>query len=309
MNFFPQPCEFPRVSGHLLHHEMTNQNGQGQVLRGQAPSESARLGAKQGHATSATHNSKPHSHPAPIRSGFHTFILSHLSTIQHPRVSTSRNRGEKFKIQNCDVLTLTPSPLNPLIPRRLPAAFSLTEVVIAMGVAAVAFTSIIALFPLGLNMSKESYEETQAALLAQTILSDLRDKQSGSNTDNRLIQIGPDNSPTNGIATRNYINVDTSSTYLAPITCYVAYNQETRTDTLYRDVELRPFEGSLSKPPWWDTGNPKATTLAMITVSATFRPDSTVVDNPQRVDVYIESPGNLPAASRKQFPFTGGVAP
>jgi prepilin-type N-terminal cleavage/methylation domain-containing protein len=32
---------------------MTNQNGQGQVLGGQAPSESARLGAKQGHATSA----------------------------------------------------------------------------------------------------------------------------------------------------------------------------------------------------------------------------------------------------------------
>jgi hypothetical protein len=178
-----------------------------------------------------------------------------------------------------------------------------------MGVAAVAFTSIIALFPLGLNMSKESYEETQAALLAQTILSDLRDKQSGGLSDYRLIQIGQDNSPTNGIATKNYINVNTSSTYLAPITCYVAYNQETRTDTLYGDVELRPFEGSLSKPSWWDTGNPKATTLAMITVSATFRPDSVVTSNPQRVDVYIESPGNLPAASRKQFLFTGGVAP
>jgi hypothetical protein len=194
-------------------------------------------------------------------------------------------------------------------PLREQSAFSLTEVVIAMGVAAVAFTSIIALFPLGLNMSKDSYEETQAALLAQTILSDLRDKVSGSSTDFRLIQIGPDNSPTNGIVTKNYIAVDTSTTYLAPITCYVAYNQETRTDTLYRDVELRPFESSLSKPSWWDTGNPKATTLAMITVSATFRADSTIVDNPQRVDVYIESPGNLPAAGRKQFLFTGGVAP
>ena len=53
MNFLPQPCEFPRVSGHPVHHGMTNQNGQGQVLGGQAPSESARLGAKQGHATSA----------------------------------------------------------------------------------------------------------------------------------------------------------------------------------------------------------------------------------------------------------------
>jgi len=215
---------------------------------------------------------------------------------------------------------ITPSRLYPdsvgaWRPLREQSAFSLTEVVIAMGVAAVAFTSIIALFPLGLNMSRESYEETQAALLAQTILSDLRDKVSGASTDLRLIQIGPDNSPTNGITKNNYIAVDTSTTYLAPITCYVAYNQETRTDTLYRDVELRPFEGSLSKPSWWDTGNPKATTLAMITVSATMRPDDSatptnpVQDNPQRVDVYIESPGNLPAASRKQFPFTGGVAP
>ena len=240
-----------------------------------------------------------------LRSHFHTFILSHFSTIQHPRVSASRNRGEKSEIQNCDVLNLTPSPLNPLIPRRLPAAFSLTEVVIAMGVAAVAFTSIIALFPLGLNMSRESYEETQAALLAQTILSDLRDNVSGSGSDYRWIQIGPINSPTNGI----FIYVDTSKTYLAPTNIYVAYDQKSREDTLYGDVELRPFEGSTGKPSWWDTGNPKATTLAMITVSATFRPDSSITDNPQRVDVYIESPGNLPAASRKQFLFTGAVAP
>ena len=274
MNFFPQPCEFPRVSGHLLHHGMTNQNGQGQVLRGQAPSESARLGAKQGHATSAT------------------FI-------------------KDFSDQKNNPFRLYPDSVGALRPLREQSAFSLTEVVIAMGVAAVAFTSIIALFPLGLSMSRESYEETQAALLAQTILSDLRDKASGSSSDYRLIQIGPDNSPTNGIATKNYIDVDTSKTYLTPITCYVAYNQETRKDTLYKDgdVELRPFEGSLSKPPWWDTGNPKATTLAMITVSATFRADSTIVDNPQRVDVCIESPGNLPAAGRKQFLFTGGVAP
>ena len=237
-------------------------------------------------------------------------LHSYVRTIGSFHLPTIQNK--KLNIQNLCTIPLTPSPL---IPRRLPAAFSLTEVVIAMGVAAVAFTSIIALFPLGLSMSKESYEETQAALLAQTILSDLRDKQSGTNSDYRFIQIGPVNSPTNGIDKGNYIDVNTSTTYLAPITCYVAYNQETRTDTLYGDVRLRPFEGSLSKPPWWDTGYPKATTLAMITVSATMRPDDSdnpekpVKDNPQRVDVYIESPGNLPAASRKQFLFTGAVAP
>jgi hypothetical protein len=245
-----------------------------------------------------------------------------MKSISHAKSATfakdfSDQKNNSFRLYPDSVGAWRPlrAKARPGTAGRESSAFSLTEVVIAMGVAAVAFTSIIALFPLGLNMSKESYEETQAALLAQTILSDLRDKVSGASTDFRLIQIGPDNSPTNGIATKNYIAVDTSTTYLAPITCYVAYNQETRTDTLYRDVELRPFEGSLSKPPWWDTGNPKATTLAMITVSATMRPDDSatpanpVQDNPQRVDVYIESPGNLPAASRKQFPFTGGVAP
>jgi hypothetical protein len=195
-------------------------------------------------------------------------------------------------------------PLN-ATSRRLPAAFSLTEVVIAMGVAAVAFTSIIALFPLGLNMSKDSYEETQAALLAQTILSDLRDSAGTY----RLIQIGPNNSPTNGIALNNYIGFDPLMTWQSPFTCYVAYDQKSRADTLYDDVELRPFEGGQSKPTWWDNGNPNATAVAKITVSATFRVDPTASSNPQQVDVCIESPGSLPSASRKQFLFTGAVAP
>jgi type II secretory pathway pseudopilin PulG len=229
-----------------------------------------------------------------------------MKSFAHP---TSATFAKDFSDQTNNPFRLYPDSVVAWRPLREQSAFSLTEVVIAMGVAAVAFTSIIALFPLGLNMSKESYEETQAALLAQTILSDLRDKPSGTNSDYRLIQIGQSNSPTDRIEAMNYIEVDTSKTYLAPITCYVAYNQETRKDTLYEGIELRPFEGTLGKPTWWDTGYPKATTLAMITVSATFRPKSDTVDNPQRVDVCIESPGNLPAASRKQFLFTGAVAP
>ena len=78
MNFFPQPCEFPRVSGHPLHHGMTNQNGQGQVPGGQAPSESAKLRAKQGQAKSAKRN---------------RFSASSFLEFRIPRVSASRNRG------------------------------------------------------------------------------------------------------------------------------------------------------------------------------------------------------------------------
>jgi len=270
MKFFPQPCV--------------------------APSESARLGAKQGHPTSATHNSKPHSHPAPIRSGFHTFILSHLSTIQH----------QEFKIQNCEVLPLTPSPLNPLIPRRLPAAFSLTEVVIAMGVAAVAFTSIIALFPLGLNMSKESYEATQAALIAQAIMADLSDQV--SSTTGKVIQ----KTGTNAMVAANYETIPmTASSGGTDRYIYLAYDQQIRTDSSNNPIMLRPFRSSVSlngpnEPQWFQTNAPAgAIFLVKVSLKHAFRMSAGGNANPQRVDVTIESPANAPATNRVQYVFSG----
>jgi len=53
------------------------------------------------------------------------------------------------------------------------AAFSLTEVVVALGVATVAIVSILALFPVGFDTVRESAAETQAAVLARTIAADL----------------------------------------------------------------------------------------------------------------------------------------
>ena len=69
--------------------------------------------------------------------------------------------------------------------------FSLVEVVLALGVAAVAFTAIMGLFPLGLDMSRETHEETQAALIAQSILGDLRDdyQLGGTSHTNRRILV------------------------------------------------------------------------------------------------------------------------
>ena len=67
--------------------------------------------------------------------------------IQHPRVSVSRNRGAKFKIKNPRVSVstpyscrgrergiLTPSSLNPLIPRYCVAAFTLVELLAVIGI-------------------------------------------------------------------------------------------------------------------------------------------------------------------------------
>ena len=241
-----------------------------------APSESVRLGAKQGHAKANMRNSKPHSHPAPIRSGFLTFPLS--------------------------------NPCKPLRPLCEPSAFSLTEVVIAMGVAAVAFTSIIALFPLGLNMSKESYEATQAAVIAQSIMADLSDQASAGT--GKLIQ----KTGTNAMSAANYETIQLMAAsggtdrYI-----YLAYDQQIRTDSSNSPVMLRPCASSVSlngpnEPTWFKTNAPAgAIFLVKVSLKHSFRMSAAGTSNPQRVDVTIESPANAPATNRVQYVFSGVI--
>jgi hypothetical protein len=187
------------------------------------------------------------------------------------------------------------------------AAFSLTEVVIAMGVAAVAFTSIIALFPLGLNMSKESYEDTQAALLAQTIFADCRDNLTGdsatySTTSGFLIQVGSLNSPINFSA--NYINVTNF-----PSTLYIAYKQESQTNG---DSMLRPFTSSTSPGSFYTDGTLGASAIAKIDFTFCFAglminsSGPSLTNGPIRVDITIETPGDISTQRRKQRIFSGG---
>jgi uncharacterized protein (TIGR02598 family) len=190
------------------------------------------------------------------------------------------------------------------------SAFSLTEVVIAMGVAAVAFTSIIALFPLGLNMSKESYEATQAALIAQSILADLRDQN--SSTSGKLIQKNGTNSPTNA---NNYetIPMNDQNKVIADRYIYLAYDQLVRSDSSNNPSMLRPCASSVSlngpnEPSWFKTNAPAgATLLVKVSIKNTFRMSATGKSNPQRVDVTIESPANAPATNRVQYIFSGVV--
>ena len=293
MKFSPQPCEFPRVSGHPFHHGMTNQNGQGQVIGGQAPSESARLGAKQGHAKSR-HRS-PLSHPSCGPSG----------QSQDSRVLKFHHL--KSKIQN---------------PKFGGSAFSLTEVVIAMGVAAVAFTSIIALFPLGLNMSKDSYDETQAALIAQTILSDLKDQQTGSKNKRytaaagspysyKLIQIAGNVDPQ--IVAANYLGIDLR--LLTQQNVYLAYDAQSRkdTDTNSQPIILRPCTNSFNAIPGWYDGSKPSNGLAAV-VKVTFAPTFTITDIKSsnglvRVDISIETPGSAKPENRTVRLYTGAVVP
>jgi type II secretory pathway pseudopilin PulG len=144
-----------------------------------------------------------------------------------------------------DFSDLINNPFRPLRPWREQSAFSLTEVVIAMGVAAVAFTSIIALFPLGLGMSKESYEATQAALIAQTIFADIQDEASGSGTNghSRSIQIGGNSDPASDSYLPVYFMVN------VPFTFYLAYNQTPQTnnftDPTSKPIMMRPARYSV----------------------------------------------------------------
>jgi hypothetical protein len=254
---------------------MTNQNGQGQVLGGQAPSESARLGAKQGHAKSATFAK--------------------------------------------DFSDLKNNPFRSLRPLRESSAFSLTEVVIAMGVAAVAFTSIIALFPLGLNMSKESYEATQAALIAQTILADVKDQQTGNGNqrtptapyNTKLIQIANNSGPITVVTNYATVRID----QLTPQIVYIAYKPfvGTGNDTdTNNPAMLRPSTGiyTAAPPNWYSAGSNGATMLVKVTFSPTIRLGSaTSTSSPQRVDVSVETPGSANITNRTCYLFTGAVRP
>jgi len=223
----------------------------------------------------------------------------------HPAAAGSATFAKDFSDQQN-------SPSRPWRPLREQTAFSLTEVVIAMGVAAVAFTSIIALFPLGLNMSKESYEATQAALIAQTILADLLDEGAGSGTlgSSRFIQIGGNSDPT---SSANYltINFETAST----ITVYLAYNQIRRTnndtDSSGQPIMLRPCAGVAGTvPAWYSSGSNGLSMLVKVTVTPCFRVNGAGASGgPKRVDVSVESPGDASATNRSQFLFTGGTPP
>ena len=212
-------------------------------------------------------------------------------------------------------------------PRNLPHlwggthSFSLTEVVIAMGVATVAFTSIIALFPLGLNMSKESYESVQAALLAQTIMADLKDQQTGNanlrtqgtslkNYQTKLLQIGSNSDPVSTAA--NYAILPLNS--LNPITAYVAYDQLPRTNSTTDPnlaTMLRPRAySSNTVPAWYVSGSNGLSAVVKITISPSCRfGGATSTSTPMRIDVSVETPGNASITNRTCYLFTGVARP
>lgn len=181
-------------------------------------------------------------------------------------------------------------------------AFSLTEVVIAMGVAAVAFTSLIALFPLGLNLNNESYMETQASILAKTILEDLRDTQNGdkwgrgggSPTDSRLLQISTDANPETGSTTFTTIPLNYTNAY----TNFVAYTNALISNAYGSPVMCRPAK--IITVNDYSNGVVGATAVAKITLNQLF-------NNLHRVEVVVEAPGTSKETNRTRQFFSGVI--
>jgi type II secretory pathway pseudopilin PulG len=210
----------------------------------------------------------------------------------------------KFRIPHFAFPNKIP-PFRPLRPLREQSAFSLTEVVIAMGVAAVAFTSIIALFPLGLNMSKESYEATQAALIAQTIMADLKDALSTKDASGNYAKLIQKGGETFSFDSQNYtpivLNGNTGTTF------YLAYKELPRNNSTLKPFLIRPSDFSASLPNWYREGTNGSFAVVKVTINPTFIMGASSSANAQKIDVWVETPGKLFDTNRVQFLFTGVI--
>ncbi len=119
-------------------------------------------------------------------------------------------------------------------------AFSLVEVVIALGVVAFCLLSVLALLPLGLTTSRDSLQRTTAASIASEISSDFRlpTVTSGGNTVTPRFQIntaagtyvlyfdGSDNFSTTASASTLYratVTVGTTSYGTIPLRIFVTW--------------------------------------------------------------------------------------
>ena len=190
--------------------------------------------------------------------------------------------------------------------RRLSSAFSLTEVVIAMGVAAVAFTSIIALFPLGLNMSKESYEATQAALIAQTILADLKDSLNTASASRQALKLISKTGNSETFDPSNYTTIDLYNNTTQ--TFYLAYDQKPRSGATGSPIILRPCAFSTSASDFYTGGATNgANVIVRVIVEKTLVLGASSRSNPQKVEVSVETPGSSKNTNRVQYVFTGVI--
>jgi hypothetical protein len=178
------------------------------------------------------------------------------------------------------------------------AAFSLTEVVVALGVATVAIVSILALFPVGFDTVRESEGETQAAILARTVASDLAASVRATNRgfSNAVLVAGKD--LTNSSSWVPNLNLSNTNTY------WVAYKKEVQSGAggmIGSPYCLRPssFIGNSAPTGARTDGTDVVGGLAVVPRGALG----------SQVTFTVEYPASIPQTNRLRSVFTWMVAP
>ena len=212
----------------------------------------------------------------------------------HPRLPTPDSRFSNSPPAFHLLLSTTRAPRG--------AAFSLTEVVIALGIFAVSMVGVLALFPVASSTGQESSEETQAAILAQMIFDEIRDSADIRTRTNAYTLAGP-----NTVRTTHWMPINlTNSTNL-----YVAYDVKRRQDSppdqdgpgmmgdpialkaIYTNVTSANFSNGLAGANYLAHLQvfpiPQRTRLAQITLR-------------------VDTPGNLRATNRRSFYFTTRIS-
>ncbi len=158
-----------------------------------------------------------------------------------------------------------PAPLP--TPSRSVKAFSLIEVLLAIGIVSFAVVAIVGMLPIALNTAKDSMLETDAAIIAQRVFAELQ-ASTGTNRpvsisahgDTKAIDMSSDG--TNYLAFGDTCEVQSSPSSEAPIT----------------DMAVQ--------------------FLGIVSVAT-----NTGISNLSRVEVSITSPASAPASSRKTNAF------
>ena len=158
-------------------------------------------------------------------------------------------------------------PAPPPTPSRSVKAFSLIEVLLAIGIVSFAVVAIVGMLPIALNTAKDSMLETDAAIIAQRVFAELQ----ASTGTNRPVSIS---------AHGDTKAIDLSSDG----TNYLAFS-----DTW--EVQSSPA----SEAPINDMG---VQFLGIVSVAT-----NTGISNLSRVEVSITSPASAPASSRKTNAF------
>jgi len=127
------------------------------------------------------------------------------------KCQSSRPLSSPFGLRNVQAVSTGPSVLGSV--QKLASAFSLIEIVLALGIISFALVGIMGLFPVAMKSAQESQRETRATQIAQQIFSDLK-AVPGTN---RLVAI-----TTNILNTQSSINLTTSGSIA------VSYDREGR---------------------------------------------------------------------------------